>query len=501
MPALLSCWNDVSCWNDGTCTVAGSTGRSLACWCVLIAAVIVPASVKTVSADEPNRPNIVLLMADDQGYGDVGYMGHPQLQTPVLDEMAASALRFDHFYAAHPVCSPTRGSVMTGRHPNRFACFSWGHSLRPEEITIAEALKTAGYATGHFGKWHIGSCRADDDVCPGASGFDRWVSSPNFYENSPLLADNGRVIETEGESSEVTVRKALDFIEEQAKADKPFLSVVWYGNPHGPHIAVDELRSLYPDQPEKLQNYYGEISGIDRSVGLLREELRRLGIAENTIVWYTSDNGAQGPGSTAGLRGKKGTLWEGGVRVPAIIEWPARIKQPRVTNCPATTSDIYPTLLAITGVTMPNQPPLDGINLLPVIDGEQETRDKPLGFWVHPTKGIRTPSAEWLREQMQEQAGEREAQPAAQRTAASRMEDKFPTDEFPGHSAWRSGSWKLHRIPQKDGSIAFELYNLKRDPAEVHDRSKERPDRVETLGIQLEKWLSSVVASLNGDDY
>src|SRR5690606_21100965 len=131
--------------------------------------------------------------------GDVAYNGHPVLKTPVLDEMAASGLRFDRFYAAHPVCSPTRGSVMTGRNPNRYACFSWGHTLRPEEVTIAEALKSAGYTTGHFGKWHLGSCRADDPVSPGGSGFDEWVSSPNFYENSPLFSHNGKVIETEGE--------------------------------------------------------------------------------------------------------------------------------------------------------------------------------------------------------------------------------------------------------------------------------------------------------------
>jgi arylsulfatase A-like enzyme len=131
------------------------------------------------------RPNIVLVMADDQGWGDVGYNGHPVLKTPRLDEMAAAGLRFDRFYAAAPVCSPTRGSVMTGRHPNRFGCFQWGHSLRPNEVTLAEILKGAGYATGHFGKWHLGSVRAGSPVNPGASGFDRWLSAENFYDNDP----------------------------------------------------------------------------------------------------------------------------------------------------------------------------------------------------------------------------------------------------------------------------------------------------------------------------
>ena len=129
-------------------------------------------------ADE--RPNFILCMADDQGWGDTGYNGHPLLKTPVMDEMARTGLRFDRFYAAAAVCSPTRGSVMTGRHPNRFGCFAWGHTLRPQEITIAEALKKAGYTTGHFGKWHIGSVRADGTASPGNSGFDEWFSSPNF---------------------------------------------------------------------------------------------------------------------------------------------------------------------------------------------------------------------------------------------------------------------------------------------------------------------------------
>lgn len=459
------------------------------------------ALVSSVSARSAERPNFVLLMADDQGFGDVGYNGHPVLQTPVLDEMAASGLRFDRFYAAHPVCSPTRGSVMTGRHPNRFACFSWGHTLRPEETTLAEALRTAGYATGHFGKWHLGTCRSDDEVSPGQSGFDTWVSSPNFFENSPLLAANGQVIETQGESSEVIVRHAVQFIETQAAAQHPFLTVIWFGNPHSPHEALPELRELYPQESVKLQNYYGEITGIDRAVGLLRQELRRLGIAQETLVWYTSDNGAQGPGSTGGLRGKKGSLWEGGVRVPGIIEWPDRITAPHATSIPAVTSDIYPTLLALAGVTPPDLPPLDGVNLVSLMDGAMASRPQPIGFWVHPTGGIRTPSAEWLVEQRDEQQRVRPASPAPLRTEASRMQQTFPVDEFPGHSAWLDGDWKLHRIPSKSGSFIEELYDLAADPAESRDVARQQADRVATMRQGLAAWQASVLHSLNGADY
>lgn len=155
----------------------------------LLVIVAVAGSELPALGQETAPPNIILCMADDQGWGDVGYYGKSIAKTPVLDEMAAKGLRFDRFYAAHPVCSPTRGSVMTGRNPNRFACFEWGHSLRPEEVTIAEALKQAGYTTGHFGKWHLGSVSARSDVSPGASGFDKWFSSPNFFDLDPGLND------------------------------------------------------------------------------------------------------------------------------------------------------------------------------------------------------------------------------------------------------------------------------------------------------------------------
>ena len=139
-------------------------------------------------AQAAELPNIVLCMADDQGWGDMAYNGHETLKTPHFDAMARETLRFDRFYAAAPVCSPTRGSVMTGRHPNRFGCFSWGHTLRPQEITVAEMLKKAGYVTGHFGKWHLGSVQVGSPVNPSASGVDTWVSAPNFFDNASTLA-------------------------------------------------------------------------------------------------------------------------------------------------------------------------------------------------------------------------------------------------------------------------------------------------------------------------
>ena len=465
------------------------------------------AVVLTVPAPEPGRPNVVLCMADDQGWGDVGYAmdgygGHPVLRTPVLDAMAAGGLRFDRFYAAAPVCSPTRGSVLTGRHPNRYGAFSWGRTLRPAEITLAEALKTAGYRTGHFGKWHLGPVRAGDPVSPGGSGFDTWISSPNFYENSPLLSDGGRVIETVGESSTVTVEAALPFIRDAAAAGEPFLAVIWFGNPHTPHEPTAELAAEYDEQPQKLRNYLAEIAGIDRAMGRLREELDALGVRDDTLLWYTSDNGSRPPGSTGGLRGKKGELWEGGLRVPAVIEWPQRIDSPRSTTVAAVTSDINPTVLELAGVTVDDQPVLDGVSLVPLLDGTMTERPEPIGFWQWPGRGVRTPSAEWMRAMFDEQERLGGPVPAEDPDRSFLPDSPVAADFRDGHAAWSDGRYKLHRVPAgKTEEYRELLYDLDADPAESRDLSAEQPERVNAMRAALTDWQRSVVGSYNEPDF
>jgi arylsulfatase A-like enzyme len=447
------------------------------------------------------RPNVVLCMADDQGWGDMAYNGHPVLKTPNFDAMAATALRFDRFYAAAPVCSPTRGSVMTGRHPNRFGCFKWGHTLRPQEVTIAEALKTAGYVTGHFGKWHLGSVCKGSPVNPGASGFDEWFSAPNFFDNDPILSREGVAVQTQGESSMVTVDAAIEFIRKHAGTPRPFLAVVWFGSPHGPHQAIERYRAPYEAHSKKLQHFYGEITGMDRAFGRLRKELRKLGIHENTILWYCSDNGGlPGVGATGG-RGNKGRVYEGGLRVPAILEWPVRIPNPRTTNIPCNTSDIYPTLLEIVGLRLGKQPPLDGISLVPLIKGKMSSRPKAMGFWDYPIRGIRTPSKEWMSGLFEAQkAGKEIDDPFRLRLNAGKITKQYPEDSFPGHAAWLDWPWKLHRIETKKG-MKLELYNLIEDPEERKDLAAQNSERVKSMKAELEEWQRSVVRSLNGEDY
>jgi arylsulfatase A-like enzyme len=448
------------------------------------------------------KPNIILCMTDDQGWGDMGYNGHPLLKTPNFDNMASSGLRFDRFYAAAPVSSPTRGSVLTGRHPNRFGCFSWGHTLRPQEITVAEALKKAGYVTGHFGKWHLGPVRENSPVNPGNSGFDHWFSAPNFFDNDPILSREGAAVQTYGESSMVTADAALEFIRSQTDKKKPFLAVVWFGSPHNPYSALERDREFYSGEEERMQHYLGEITGMDRAVGKIRQELETLGISNNTILWFCSDNGGLAEFSATGGRGAKGQIYEGGLRVPAIIEWPDRIPKNRVSDFPSFTSDIYPTLLEVAGVTMKDQTPLDGISLVPLIDNKIKIREKPMGFWQFPARGKVVPSAKLMSELLKEQEeGVTEVDDSLLDMDAGEIKILYNEDLFSGHSAWLDWPYKLHRIDSENSEPLFELYNLETDPGEITDLSSSMPEKVISMKKGIEAWLKSVVNSLNGGDY
>jgi arylsulfatase A-like enzyme len=460
-------------------------------------------AILAITAHAAERPNIVLVMADDQGWGDMAYNGHPIVKTPNFDQAAATGLRFDRFYAAAPVCSPTRASVMTGRHPNRMGVFKWGYPMRPQETTIAEALKAAGYRTAHFGKWHLGSVRKTSPANPGKNGFDYWLSAPNFYDNDAVLSDMGTAVQTSGESSMVAADAALQWMGNKEDKDVPFLAVVWFGSPHGPHRAIEEDRKLYNDQPKNMQHFLGEITGMDRAFGKIRDGLSDLGIRDNTILWYCSDNGAlPRVGSTGGLRGNKGQVYEGGLLVPAILEWPAKITKHRVTDVRCNTCDIYPTLLEIVGVKVPNQTRLDGISLLPLINGTLTSRSQPMGFWDFTAKGIGTPSDAWMGELLKAQAAGKDLPPhPSSQQAADLPDPKYSGETFPGHAALIDGDWKLHRIEGKNGQAKWELYNLELDPAETTDVADQQDKRLAIMQSQLQVWLTSVTNSLNGDDY
>lgn len=458
---------------------------------------------------EITKPNIILCMADDQGWGDVGYNGHPVLKTPNLDDMAVSGLRFDRFYAAAPVCSPTRASVLTGRNPTRTGVLTWGYDIYPQEITIAEALKTAGYTTAHFGKWHVGPVLAGSPINPGACGFDEWISSPNYYDNDAVLSNQGVPVQLKGESSIVTAELAIDFMRRQSKSGQPFLAVVWFGSPHRPHESEDEYKQPYRNNPKKAE-FYGEMAALDDAVGMLRSELEKLGIKDNTLFWYCSDNGGLFHESCGG-RANKGSLYEGGVRVPAIIEWPQKIKTPRVSSMVSVTSDIYPTLLDIAGITMPDQPVLDGISLRLLIEGrEMASRSKPLGFWVRERKGHFLDKKLLAKMLAAQQDGkEFSVDEKVYRYDAAELRSYFPEDRLRGEAAWLDWPWKLYRVnaPKfsvllpKGEKLGVELYNLEQDPMERNNVADAYPQRVEQMHAELKDWMRSVYSSMDGCDY
>ncbi|HCO93832.1 MAG TPA: N-acetylgalactosamine-6-sulfatase [Phycisphaerales bacterium] len=447
-------------------------------------------------ADRPaRRPNIILCMADDQGWGEMGYYGHPALKTPVFDEMAANGLRFDRFYSGAPVCSPTRASVMTGRHPNRSGVFLWNYAIRPEEVTIAQLLKKAGYRTGHFGKWHLGPVKADSPVNPGKCGFDEYLSHDNFFELDPPLSRNGADPEIhKGESSEIIVAEAMKFIKKVREENKPFFVVVWFGSPHGPYRATEKDAAMYAGvDNENRRNRYAEITAMDRAMGQLRTGLRQSGLARNTLLWYCSDNGIPGQmRPTANLRGAKGNLYEGGIRVPAIIEWPAVVTRPRISTMPCVTSDIMPTVLNLLGIELPDRP-IDGINLRPLIEGQMTTRPRPIGFWKYPHK-TQQKNRPWM-----DPDRLKGTTPTANRDSIQFLNFHHPkplTENFPGQAAWIDNRYKLVTDGKK-----IELFDIAADPLEKKNLAKDKSGTVAGMKAQLESWQASVEKSLAGQDY
>ena len=472
-----------------------------ALWAVpvfLLLAGAVPITAQT--APGPNtkdRPNIILCMADDQGWHEVSYYGHPHLKTPVLDDMASHGLRFDRFYAAAPVCSPTRASVMTGRHPNRCATFSPNHSIRPEETTIAQILHKAGYATGHFGKWHLGPARKGSPTNPGAMGFDHWLSHDNFFGyNPPLVRDGAPPERIPGESSEIVVTEAIRFIKSAAREDKPFFTVVWFGSPHEPYAGIDEDIIPYTNLDKRLRHRFAEIVALDRAVGQLRGYLRSSGLRDNTLLWYCSDNGTPKEGCVwTKLRCSKGTEYEGGLRVPGIIEWPAVVKTPRTTSVPVVTSDILPTLCDLLGLPLPDRP-LDGISLVPLLDGKMTERPKPIPFW-HYDRSLETAGnpAPWI-----DPALQRGTTPTSKRYFIDFVNYRHPvarTKNFGGNAALTGNRYKL--LAPKDGPL--ELYDIPADIGEEKDIAAQHPDVVARMKKALHDWQRSVEVSLTGADY
>jgi arylsulfatase A-like enzyme len=438
---------------------------------------------------ETEKPNIILCMADDMGWGDTGFNGNKIIKTGNLDSMARAGMRFTRFYSGAPVCSPTRGSCLTGRHPYRYGIFfaNTGH-MRKEEITLADALKTQGYTTGHFGKWHLGTLTTKEKDSnrggpksakhyspPWNNGFDvcfsteakvpTWNPMKKPDTNKPYgtyywTQDGAKVTDNlQGDDCRVIMDRAVPFIQNATKKRKPFFAVIWFHTPHLPVLTGPKYRKIYSQYSEDEQHYYGCITALDEQIGRLRSQLQKLGIADNTMFWFCSDNGPEGKdgkhsrtrGSAGPFRGRKRSLLEGGVRVPGLLEWPARIKAGRATDIPCSTSDYFPTVMDILGFNLKGKPePVDGVSLLPLINGKMARRPMPIGF----------------------ESG----------SQLSLMDNRY-------------------KIYSSDKGKTYMLFDLIEDPGEIKDLAVEKPQILKSMKTMLIKWRKSCQDSLAGKDY
>lgn len=439
-----------------------------------------------------SKPNVIICVADDMGWGDPGYNGNPVIMTPSLDRMAREGLRLDSFYAASARCSPTRASILTGRSPQRTGVPGANRGfLKDREITLAEALAANGYATGFFGKWHLGALtreiadgrrggpHTDAYSPPWAHGFEEcfatetavptwdpmdqearreaWELRRDAKGRSSDLAPHqtrywggeGRVVTDNlaGDDSRVIVDRVISFIENNAAQDRPFLAVVWFHAPHPPAVAGPEYKARYEDLDEEMANYAGAITAMDEQIGRVRATLEDLGIADDTMLWFTSDNGPQ-IGSAGPYRGGKGELLEGGIRVPGLLVWPDRIDRPRTVRMDCLSDDIYPTVLDAAAIVIDGQPPLDGISLLPMIEGDMDRRPKAMAF------------------------------------------------ELGKQLAYIERPYKIY---SRDRGDTFALYHIDDDVREENDLSGSEPGIVRAMVEDLVEWRSSCAASAAAD--
>lgn len=456
-------------------TISGAAWRRLplslvAALAAVFAFGVTGAERETAPANEP--PHVILLMADDMGWWQTSYNGHPLLKTPNLDAMAAAGLRMDRFYAGAPSCTPTRATVMTGRTNDRTGAVRVGVAIDPHEQMLSTAFQQAGYATAHFGKWHLNGGPSgvdlpvpkDDPVGPGALGFDYWLSAVNVFDLDPTLGRLGKPEKLKGESSDLLVREALRFIDRETAQDKRAFVVIWFSSPHRPFAALKKDTEPFAKLDGPSRDHHAELVAMDRAIGTLRQELREREIADNTLIWFNSDNGGLpdidygpenppvNPDTTGALRGFKKDFYEGGLRVPGIVEWPAGI-EPRISNFPAATMDIFPTLIEVAGLDANSINPVhDGISLAPVFRAEPERREQPIGFRA-------------------------------------------------GGLAWLDNDYKLVRNYNVAEDSPFELFNLAEDPSEQRDLAAKRPEIAARMAAELATWNASVDRSMAGADY
>lgn len=416
----------------------------------------------------PRPPNVVLIVTDDQGWGDVGFHGNPRLKTPHLDRLAAESVELGHFYVC-PVCSPTRASLMTGRYNYRTGVIDTylGRStMVAEETTLAEMFAAAGYRTGIFGKWHLGDNYPSRPIDQGfaealvhrGGGIGQPADPPGNSYFDPLLAHNGRDEKTKGYASDIFTDAAIDFM--TAHRERPWFVYLAFNCPHTPLQVPKEYQDPYRGQSlgEATEKLYGMVANIDDNLGRLLAKINELGLDDQTIVVFLTDNGPQqGARYNGVLRGLKGSVYDGGIRVPCLVRWPGRLEAGRKVDQVAAHIDLAPTLLEACGISRPPGVAFDGLSLWPVLRGEQASLPERLLFF------------QWHR-------GD---EPQKFRACAVRG--------------------PRYKLVQPEGSFeqspfepAWALYDMSADPAERQNVIDAHPDVAASMKAAYEKWFADV---------
>ena len=444
---------------------------------ILTAAVSIVVSVGAAS-DQTRHPNIVMIVGDDMGYGDIGVHGSRDIPTPNLDALAKAGIRFTDAYVTGPHCSPTRAGLLTGRYQQRF-----GHEvnmgadagpnggLPASETTMADRLKAAGYRTALLGKWHLGSA---EHLHPMSRGFDEFYGflggEHSYFESSPNGANplyDGRTrVEASGYLTDVLTDRAVAFI--RREKSRPFFLYLAYNAVHTPMHAPDKYLARFKDIPDSQRRTYAAMmSAMDDGIGRTLEALRAEGLDDNTLVFFFSDNGGPTmPGTTINgssngpLRGSKRQTWEGGIRVPFIIRWTGRLPAGKVDPRPIIQLDVLPTALAAAGVEPKPEWKLDGVNLLPYLTGNSRQAPHEALYW-----------------------------------------------RLFAHMAIRKGPWKL--VKTMDGPLLFadtsqpdlsgvQLFNVTEDIGETRDLAAIHPDKVKELSADWLRWSAQMAKPLWG---
>jgi arylsulfatase A-like enzyme len=456
------------------------------------------------------RPNIVFILVDDMGYGDIGKYSQGATQTPALDQLMSEGLTLTQHYSCSPVCAPARAGLLTGRYPHRTGAIDTLDlrgldRIALREVTIADVFKSAGYATGLIGKWHSG--KGAPDYHPNARGFDEFVGFSggwsNFYDYK--LDYNGKRAKSDGSyMTDVFTEEAIQFIRRH-KHD-PFFLKVSYNAPHWPLQCPEEDVKPFRDTgkfSEEVSTLYGMIYRMDKGIARILEELRVQGVEEDTLVVFTSDNGPDfdsgGPywgqpevsveRYNAGFKGHKYLVYEGGIRVPAIVRWPSGLGRTGESSALWHFTDWFPTLLEAAGIPIPSDVRLDGNNLLPILQGRiagmpttrfwQWNRYTPLATC---NAAMREEGWKLVRPEINKAMQVLPEDVERERLSKSTAEGSHPLVE---------GPLPIHDI---DGPAKPMLFRIDDDPYEQYDVSDQHPERVSRMLRKLEDWYDSVEA-------